>query len=81
MYAYIFISLVTLYFLIGFLRGALCWPAIRFEMQHQDQTWILHPVLSYLIYSSAWIMWWNEYKDKRISSRLARLSGKTRNNS
>lgn len=91
MYAYALISVVGLYFLIGGIRTALCWPAVRFEMTRQGEEvslfgmrskvqWILPPYLSYLIYSSAWVMWKNDYKDMRISSRLERLSAKSRNN-
>jgi hypothetical protein len=91
-YSYIFGAVLGLFFLIGCVRTALCWPAVRFEMTRQSQEpsicgyraavhWILPRPLCYLIYSSAWIMWRREYRDMRASSKLERLSAKTRNNS
>lgn len=90
-YFIVFSSIVGLYFLVGSIRAALCWPAIRFEMTRQGEEpsifgmrakvqWILPRWLSYAIYSSAWFMWKNEYRDMRESSKLERLSAKSRNN-
>lgn len=88
----IFGSVLGLYFTVGCLRTGLCWPAVRYEMTRQSEEiglfgmkpkvqWILPPWLSYAIYSAAWFMWKKEYKDMRTSSKLERLSARTRNKS
>lgn len=90
-YAYFLIGSVSLYFLIGMVRVVLCWPAIRYEMTKQDQRpgmfsmvpeikWILPRPLCFGIYSGAWFMWKDDYKDMRAASRLERLSAKARHN-